>query len=272
MDVKEYIASGTLELYVAGVLPPEEMEEVTRLASRHPEIAVEIRKIGQVMEAYGELHSKKPQPELKAKVLETVFKEAPASGILETVREKPVIVRTIRTSTSPAFKYLAAACVILLLACNILFISKWRDAEGQLESLIAQNYQLAENYTRVMGDYVRISSDYKIAADISFRQVLLKGLPIAPDAAALVYWNEKSKETYINPGNLPSPGTDRQYQLWALVDGKPEDAGVFDVTTVERGLQKLKRVEKAQAFAVTLEPRGGSLSPSPDQMYAMAKL
>lgn len=270
MDVKEYIASGTLELYVAGVLPPEEREEVAKLASLHPEIKAEIRKIEEVMEGYSQLHSRKPGSELGNKVLEAIEKAGEPADTYP--QDTPVIIRTIHTSTSAAFKYLAAASIVLLLAGNILFVSKWRSAEEQLESLIAQNYQLAENYRQVREDYTRADNDLKIAVNPGFRQIALKGLPIAPDASALVYWNDQTRETYINAQALPFPPPDKQYQLWALVDGKPVDAGVFEVSSGLSGMQKVKRVEKAQAFAVTLEARGGSPSPTMDQMYAMAKI
>ena len=45
MDVKEYIASGILELYVAGALSPEENLEVQHYAIQYPEIRKEIEAI-----------------------------------------------------------------------------------------------------------------------------------------------------------------------------------------------------------------------------------
>ena len=61
--------------------------------------------------------------------------------------------------------------------------------------------------------------------------------------------------------SLPAPSEEQQYQLWAIVDGQPVDAGVFDI---EKGniLQQLKTISNAQAFAVTLEKKGGSPTPT----------
>jgi len=42
MDVKEYIASGILELYVAGQLSEKENSEVHDFSIQHPEIVTEI--------------------------------------------------------------------------------------------------------------------------------------------------------------------------------------------------------------------------------------
>ena len=70
---------------------------------------------------------------------------------------------------------------------------------------------------------------------------------------------------------LPKPRADKQYQLWAIVDGKPVDAGVFDVDG-GAAFVKLKNIPNAQAFAITLENKGGSASPHMDALYVMGKV
>ena len=39
----------------------------------------------------------------------------------------------------------------------------------------------------------------------------------------------QSKDVYLLVNHLPKPVPDKQYQLWAIVDGKPVDAGIFDM-------------------------------------------
>ena len=45
MEVNEYIASGILELYVAGVLSEKENREVFVMVQKHPEVAKEVAAI-----------------------------------------------------------------------------------------------------------------------------------------------------------------------------------------------------------------------------------
>jgi anti-sigma-K factor RskA len=71
--------------------------------------------------------------------------------------------------------------------------------------------------------------------------------------------------------NLPKPAADQQYQLWALMDNQPIDLGVFEMKQ-EKLLVKMKNVQKAQAFAITLEPKGGSTNPSLNNMFVAGKL
>ena len=45
MNIKEYIESGILEMYVLGHATKEESDEVEKMASTHPEIKKEMNKI-----------------------------------------------------------------------------------------------------------------------------------------------------------------------------------------------------------------------------------
>jgi len=73
--------------------------------------------------------------------------------------------------------------------------------------------------------------------------------------------------------NMPVNDKAHQYQLWALVGGKPVSLGVFDKDDADSSLMKeMKSVPVAQAFAVTLEPRGGSINPTMSQMMVIGNL
>jgi anti-sigma-K factor RskA len=108
-----------------------------------------------------------------------------------------------------------------------------------------------------------------ILQDANTRVVQLAGLPPAPTAKAVVFWNPETKEVYLNPGSLPPAPEGREYQLWAIADGAPVDAGLFHAATQEA--RPMKPVSAASAFAVTLEPAGGSPTPT-GEMYVLGKL
>jgi anti-sigma-K factor RskA len=93
----------------------------------------------------------------------------------------------------------------------------------------------------------------------------------AHTSMATVYWNTESKDVYLLVNKLPKPVSDKQYQLWAIVDGKPVDAGTFEMP---EGVSfvKLKTIPKADAFAITLEKKGGSATPDMEAMYVMGKV
>jgi anti-sigma-K factor RskA len=58
-----------------------------------------------------------------------------------------------------------------------------------------------------------------------------------------------------------------------MLDGKPIDLGLLDMEVrQQRLLVKMKNVQNAQAFAITLEPRGGSAQPTVDSMFVQGSL
>ena len=95
----------------------------------------------------------------------------------------------------------------------------------------------------------------------------MKGMPPSPSSYATVYWDTTSKDAYLLINNLPAPSTEMQYQLWALLDGKPVDLGMIDsefFVKQNRLLLKAKNVQNAQAFAITLEKKDRSNTSTPE--------
>jgi anti-sigma-K factor RskA len=111
-----------------------------------------------------------------------------------------------------------------------------------------------------------------VIQDPKVLKVTMPGTKAFPTALATVFWNRESQQVYLKVNNLPEPAADKQYQLWAIVDGKPVDMGVFEMGDTVNLLQKMKITGKAQMFAVTLEKKGGAASPTMEQMYVAGKI
>ena len=60
-----------------------------------------------------------------------------------------------------------------------------------------------------------------------------------------------------------------QYQLWGIVEGQPVSVGVFDL---DQNLREMLNIANASAFAITLEPTGGSETPTLDKMYVIGNV
>src|SRR5207237_341133 len=103
----------------------------------------------------------------------------------------------------------------------------------------------------------------------TMKQVSMPSAKPGVSYIATVFWDTKSKDVYLLNNNLPAAPQGKQYQLWALVDGKPVDAGMMDVCA---GVCHMKNIPKAEAFAITLEKQGGSPSPDLGQLYVLGKI
>ena len=90
--------------------------------------------------------------------------------------------------------------------------------------------------------------------------------------SASIYWDTLSKDVYLMINNMPQPAADKQYQLWALLPEEgaaPVDLGMI-VLKQERTLYRMKNVQNAKAFAITVEPKGGSKTPTTQPMVSPA--
>lgn len=265
MNSKEYIASGILESYVLGELSEKEANEVLAMAQKHPEIKQELELIELGIEELAMKTAIKPSAKVKEKLFADL--DEPGSEKRET--------KVVTISPSPYWRYVAAASITLAVVAFIAaynFYDKWQNTQGELDQLIAQNERVAEDYNQVNQQLNEIQRDLEIINNPNFNRIALKGTDNAPDAQASVYWNVDAQEVYLSIQNLKALSQDQQYQLWAIIDGKPVDAGIFNASNAT-ALLKMKNIGAgAGAFAVTVEPRGGSATPSLETMQVIGEV
>ena len=97
------------------------------------------------------------------------------------------------------------------------------------------------------------------------------GTQKAAPGSASVYWDSTSANVYLVVKNMPKLPSDKQYQLWALIDKKPLDLGLFDPPQPNGVILKMKNTQKADAFAITIENRGNAGGPNLERLQAMGK-
>lgn len=272
-DIKAYIESGILELYVLGDLSPDERLQVEDMASKHPALKAELGEIEKSMELYAEENAIEPAEDLRHRVLNSLVTNL-ADDRTFPARPEPVkdnVVKMISPRQNNFYKYAFAACLALLLASVVVLMNVYNRLENANSRLIALNGQNTQ-YARTVNF---MNDELDVYRDPSFKMVKLKGTPKHASASMLVAFSPVKKKVMISMANLSLPKNDQahQYQLWALVGGKPVSLGVFDKTAADTSDMKLMdNIGTAQAFAVTLEPRGGSINPTMDQMMVIGTL
>jgi anti-sigma-K factor RskA len=272
LDRQQYIESGILELYAAGALSPEEMAEVERRAASDPVIAQEIREIRETLAMLDRHHSRAPRPEMRASVLAAIDREDAAGDSPVAVGE-PNVLPIGSTRLSPRYLLAASwALVALSFGAAAYFGAQWRSAVAEVEALREDNRRLATANSQIASRAETAEQALMIMRGTDYHAVQLAGTEHAPHAHPVVYWNPKSREVHVVAKNLPAPPPGKQYQLWAIRGDERIDAGVLDVRTAADSIQRLKDVEAAEAFAVTLEPAGGSPQPTLDAIFALGKL
>ncbi len=270
-DVQSYLESGILELYVLGDVTPQEKQQVEEMMAAHPVIKIEVDEIERTMEKYAMANAVEPSANLQNKVLSSTVTNLADDRTFKT--KEPAADNIIYIPPPPStnfYKYAFAASLALLIAATAALINannKLEQSNQQIIALSAQNQQFASTVSLK-------EKELGVFRDTTFKMVKLKGTPKAPEAAMTVAWNPVNKKVMIDMASLNMPQNDEghQYQLWAIVGGKPVDLGVFDKTAKSDDMVEMKSVELAQAFAVTLEPKGGSVNPTMDQMMVIKML
>ena len=256
MELKDIISSGLLELFVTGLTSPEESVQVEQWITKHPEVKQEVLSIQHALETYATSHAIQPDPQLKNKILGLITKG--------NLVQPTAVIRKI----SYWFTVAAAASVILMI-CSIViafgYYQKYHDTTKQLQVAEQKLNQDSELNTAM-------HSDINIMTNRYAQPVVLNGTAHAPDALAKIFWMKNSGEVWVVPDNLPEVPSGKQYQLWAIVDGKPVDAGMISTSKGMYHLQKMKSFGKVDAFAITLEKTGGSPTPSMNQMVVISKI
>jgi anti-sigma-K factor RskA len=284
-SIKAYIESGILELYVLGELSPEEKLQVEEMASAHPEIRAELNAIERSLEAYALDNAVEPPEQLRDKVLNSLLtsfaddRNFPTKPFKEkdeepyTPEQQEDNIQTLPVARANSFyKYaFAASLAALIISLMGLYDTTTRlnDSQVQIALLQSKNQSFANRVNLMDNEITAIH-------DPSIKMIKLQGTPKTPSSRMTLAWSPQKKHVMIDLQDmqLAQNDKDHQYQLWAIVDGKPVDLGVFDAKadTANKGMLQMKPVANAAVFAVTLEKRGGVPSPTMDQMVLAAKI
>lgn len=166
-----------------------------------------------------------------------------------------------------SLRNVTAVLLLFLIACIVFMYRLFK----QNQELKQSNTDLRAKYSSSDSLLAKITDEQKIIGDTSTVVVNLAGTKTAPRSSASVYWDSTLAAVYLVVKNMPELPSDAQYQLWAIVNGKtPADLGVFD-SPKDKVLLKMKNTEKADAFAITIEKKGGSVSPTLEKMQSYGK-
>lgn len=115
-----------------------------------------------------------------------------------------------------------------------------------------------------------------VVRDTKNTVINLGGQAVSPKSYAKIYWNKKTEVVYVDASGLPEPPEGMVYQIWSLkLQPQLTPTSIGLLSDFKANTEKLFAVEKtgdAEAFGITLEPAGGSQSPTMEQLYTLGKV
>lgn len=244
-----------------GLVSAREKKEFEKLSSQYPQL-ITARTDFELL--------------LEKKMLESV--PLPGLGvhekIMKTLRLSPHVNQTQiismeHTQTKRSSSgFIAVAAVILLAVAGYFaydFYSKNEKLKKELEVAKGSSTQLEE-----------LQEGQKWMNDPNVAVVNLKGTEKAPKSSASVYWDSTAGNVYVVIKNMPKLASDKQYQLWSIINGQdgglqPSDMGLFDVGDDGKIVLKKSGPKKADMFAITIENKGNTAGPNLNELQVIGK-
>ena len=171
------------------------------------------------------------------------------------------------------FRYAVAASVIfMLVSIGLLF-----QTQNLNQDLSNQMALVSEQQTRIEILQTEVERKEELLTILEARDVdliLMDGLEVNPTGYGKVVWDKDNGQALLQVANIPRVPTAKEYQLWFVVNNQPISAGVFAVNDPEQdNFFKISEFQQGGtgAFAITLEPEGGSPLPTGD-MYLLGNM
>ena len=262
MDIKEYISSGILELYVYGALTEAESREVSRALKEYPEVRQEVEEIEIALQKL----SSAAAPSYNAEALLADIKRKLSHKSGDTV------IGIDRKKETDWVSYIGWAATILLLVGLFFVFEDKNDLREQLNREKARSARMEQQIADAREDAEKTEELLAVLRDKNVSKVPLQGQNVAPGAYAAVYWNKEENKAYIDAKDLPEPPRGKVYQVWSLKlePLSPTSIGLLDDFAADNNkIFSLENANESQAFGITLEPEGGSESPTMDQLYVL---
>lgn len=274
MDIQAYISSGKLELFVLGELSEREREEVLQLAKQYPEIQHELDQIEEAFFQFDNQTGKNPSSSVKKKIFESFDKgmgESPE--VVMTTQKEEVTTKTV--SIQPWKAYFAAASIVALLASGvaIYFAMQYNDVDRRFTALLQEQTVLAEELNQYKVNFEEADTQLETLLAGNFEKIPMKGedFEMQKDAAVDVWWDKGSASVFVSVNNLSGLEEQYDYQLWAIGEQGPIGIGLVDAG-LKFSLQQMQAVASAGTFAITIEPKGGSESPTLEKLVVLGNV
>jgi hypothetical protein len=247
VDIEEIRSSGLLELFVLDQLSPAEKAEVERYLVELPELRNDLREIERSLEVYARTTAIKAPSGLKER-------------ILNSIKDDSIV--NIRPKTSPGLWSAVAAVLGLgLLLLGYLFYQKDQESK-QFEQEITLLRDTCNATTNQLNQQLNV-----------LRQLTIPGNKIIPFQATAgfaqtdiyLHHNKETGKNFIQVRNLPAIADNQSFQLWSIKGNQaPAPLDVFDLP--EDGLIEVQFVPGTEVYAITIEPEGGSETPTLDNL------
>ncbi|QLE00502.1 anti-sigma factor [Galbibacter sp. BG1] len=255
-EVEIFLESDLLERYLIGETSYDEEIRTEHFLDTYPEVQTAYATLQDNLELYAKAHAKKAPVELKELVLEAISKEdAPMESTKKTIPW-----------------YFVAACVTTLLfgATTVTLWKQNKLLSNEKNTVASQIENLKKDILTTNSKLENIKSKYAVLNDPETQKYVINGNERAKNLRSVAYINPKERMTAINIVSMPDLPEDKEFKMWAEVNGEMVSLGVLE--KADRKLMSLPFQDNASKYKITIESKGNSDFASIDSEVANINL
>lgn len=260
MDIEEIRQSGLLELYVLGQLSPAEIAEVDSYLLQYPDLRNELLDIEKSLEVFARSAAIQPPAGLKEKIMHSIRNTG-------TIRDTGTTAAMHTKTGSGLWPALAAMFGLGLLLLGYLFYQKDQESINYQQQITMLRDTCAEN-SALLTEQLNVLKQLTSPGN--------KILPFAPTPGfaqtdIYLHHNVSTRKLFIQVSHLPEIADAHTFQLWSIkANQPPSPLNTFD--TPDDGLVEVQFVPGTEVYAITIEPEGGSETPTMDNLIGTASV
>ena len=254
MTREEIKKSGLLELYAMGTLDAIERKIVEEALEKHKDLRKELAEIEKSLLQYAQIHGVEPSPEVR-------------KSIVENLRHKQEISKADRNNNQTRKGFPWTSLFILMTLSSIIALvflfNNYKSLEGRYKILEEE----CDSVANIRLDQIAF---YESALNPGNNTIRINPTEKYPESELVIYLNESDQRGFIQPLNLPDLENNESFQLWSLKgNDPPTPLDVFDSSNLDSSLFEIRYIENPDAYAITIEPKGGSSSPTLENLIGV---
>lgn len=255
LNLNEILASGMLELYVLGQLNETDTKIIEEAKNKFPEIKQELFAIETAFFRYDNLHKVDAPKNVLDNILSDIEKKNPTAST------------TGNSNQTGGRSGWMVGCIMLGLGLlgSLFYNYQQNNTQNQYKEIYEQQIkECEEEKKKTQDDQIMMAT----ILDMNSTKIVAQPTDKYPETSLVIYNNKQSKKNYLQIETLPPLADNQSYQLWSLKgDDAPIPLDVFE-TPADKFLE-LRFVEDTNAYAITIEPKGGKDTPTLDNLIGV---
>lgn len=252
LSKNEIIDSGLLELYAIGALGDEDRLVVEQALKDYPELRNELREIENALYKYAQLNQLTAPASVRQAVMDSVQAQS-GSDATDSVKNMG---RRINWGM-----WIAAALFL-----GIIF--QYWNSDRKWNELSEDRQAIAERCDSTQSALRERLNQLELLLSENNRIIPVDPTEKYPGTKLYFHLNDSDQRNFIQVQNLPALADNQSFQLWSLKsDQDPIPLDVFRAG--DSVIIPVQFVEASNAYAITIEPEGGSQVPNLEELIGV---